>query len=206
MKVIAVNGSPRAEGNTYHALRVVCGALEEAGIETEILQIGRVPIGGCIACFACGAGQGCAFADDEFRSWTDKMYAADGILVGSPVYYSAMAGNLKAFMDRAFFSSRGRFRHKVAAGLAVARRSGGIPTFEQLNNYFLIAEMIIAPTHYWNVAHGMIEKEVLQDAEGLSIFRTLGRNMAWLLRMKEATKSTLPPPETGERASMNFVR
>jgi multimeric flavodoxin WrbA len=206
MKVLAINGSPRAGGNTFHALQTVCAALHEAEIETEILHIGHSVIRGCAACYACAGGQGCAFADGNFLAWAEKLYAADGVIVGSPVYYSAMAGTLKAFMDRAFFSSRGKLRHKIAAGVAVARRSGGMPTFQQLNNYFLISEMIIAPSHYWNVAHGMNEGEVMQDAEGLSVLRTLGTNMAWLLRMREATRDSLPPPAIGERARTNFIR
>ena len=206
MKVLAINGSPRANGNTGLALQVACAALDDAKIETEIIQIGHKTIRGCTACFMCIDGKGCAFADDKFRSWTEKLYAADGVLVGSPVYYSGMTGTLKAFMDRAFFSSRGRLRHKIAGGIAVARRSGGMPTFQQLNSYFMISEMIIAPTHYWNIAHGMIEGEILHDAEGMSVLRALGANMAWLLRMREATKDSIPPPEIGERPRTNFIR
>jgi multimeric flavodoxin WrbA len=146
-----------------------------------------------MACFSCANGQGCAHADGDFRARTNAMYAADGILIGSPVYYSAISGTLKSFLDRAFFSSKGRLRHKIAASVAVARRAGAVSTFDQINHYFLISEMVIAPAQYWNVARGLAVGDVLSDAEGISIFRNLGKNMAWLLKMREAASAIRPP-------------
>lgn len=205
MKVIAVNGSPRMEGNTRQALHIVMKELEANGVETGFIHVGAETIPGCTACRGCAHGE-CVLNDDTFRRWLDALYSADGILLGSPVYYAAIAGTMKCFLDRAFFQSRGTFRHKVGGSVAVARRSGGMPTMEQLNNYFLISEMIIAPSYYWTAAHGAAEGEVNQDAEAVSVLRNLGRNMAWLLKMKKQTKTTLPPPEPVERTWFNFIR
>ncbi len=206
MKVIAINGSARIEGNTHQALRVITAELDANGIETAFLHLGGQVIRGCTGCGACATRGECVFNDDAFRGWLKALRAADGILLGSPVYYAAVAGTLKAFLDRAFFQSGPAFRHKVGGAVAVARRSGGMPTVEQLNNYFLISEMIIAPSFYWTVAHGRQPGDIQQDAEALSVLKNLGRNMAWLLRMKNQTHSTLPPPEPVKRDWTNFIR
>lgn len=205
MKVLAINGSPRLKGNTYHALKLACDELTAQGIETEILQIGGKAIHGCIACEQCRNGV-CALADDAFNEWCEKLYTADGVILGSPVYYSAIAGTMKCFLDRAFYCSRGRMKHKVGASVAVARRSGAMPTFEQLNNYFLISEMVIAPSYYWNAAHGGKPGELLQDVEAVSVIQTMARNMAWLLQMKEYSRDGVPRPEKVKRGWTNFIR
>lgn len=205
MKVLAINGSPRKNGNTYNALKIACDELNAQGIETEILHIGHKAIHGCIACNGCKQGV-CALADDEYTQWCEKLYSVDGVIIGSPVYYSAIAGSLKCFLDRAFYSSRGRMRFKVGASIAIPRRSGGMPTFDQLNNYFLISEMIIAPSYYWNVGHGALEGEVLNDSEAVSVFKTMARNMSWILKMKEYTKDKIELPEKVKRDWMNFIR
>lgn len=205
MKVVAINGSPNAEGNTSFSLKKVIEALEDAGIETEMLQIGAASIPGCTGCGACATGD-CVLADEDFLEWTQKLYEADGILIGSPVYYTSIAGNLRCFLDRAFFQAKGRMRGKVGAGVAVCRRAGAVTTFEQINAYFLISEMFVAPSSYWNVAFGAAPGEVLQDAEGMNTLSVLGQNMAWFLKVKEATKDSLPFPEKSTKIATNFIR
>lgn len=206
MKIVAVNGSPRREGNTYHALRCACDELERCGIQTEILHVGGKAIRGCIACGGCAKTGRCVLADEEFLGWCDTICQADGLILGSPVYYADIAGTMKCFLDRLFYSRGRQLRHKVGAAVAVVRRSGGMTTFDQLNNYFLISEMLVAPSFYWNVAHGRMPGEVLQDGEGLSTLQNMARTMAWLLRMKEATRDTIPEPEPAERQWTHFIR
>lgn len=205
MKVIAINGSPRSKGNTYLALKTVCDGLEAQGIETEIIQVGNMDIKGCIGCGRCKEGH-CHFSDDTLRGIVDKIHAADGLLLGSPVYYASIAGTMKCFLDRLFFPNGGRLRLKVGASIAVPRRSGGITTFDELNNYFLISEMMIAPSYYWNVIHGGAPGEITQDLEGMSILNNLAGNMAWMLKIKEYSKESLPVPAPVKRAWTNFIR
>ena len=205
MKVIAINGSPKPKGNTYLALKTACDELNRQGIETEIIHVGNLELKGCTSCGACKEGY-CIFADKELRNIVDKIYEADGLLLGSPVYYSAIAGTMKNFLDRLFYPNRGRLRLKVGASIAVLRRSGGVATFDQLNNYFLISEMLIAPSYYWNVIHGAKPGEVEQDLEGISVIKNLANNMAWMLNIKEFSKEQHPVPEPLERARTNFIR
>lgn len=205
MKIIAINGSPKPKGNTYYALRTVCDELEQQSIETEILHVGNLDIKGCISCYRCKEGY-CVHNDDILNDMVNKIYEADGVLIGTPVYYSGIAGTLKCFLDRLFYANRGRMRHKVAAGIAIPRRSGGMPAFEQLNNYFLISEMIVASSYYWNVIHGAAPKEVLEDAEGMSVLKNLANNMGWIIKMKEHTRDILPPPAAYKKAWTNFIR
>ncbi len=205
MRVIAINGSPKPRGNTYIALMTVCDELNKQGIETEIIHVGNMEIKGCIGCGRCKDHQ-CIFSGDELRSIFDRIHEADGLLLGSPVYYSGIAGTLKCFLDRLFYSARGSLRLKVGASVVAVRRSGGVATFDQLNHYFLISEMLLAPSYYWNVIHGTAPGEVTQDGEGMSILRNLANNMAWMLKMKENTLSSLPLPEPAPREYTNFVR
>jgi len=205
MNVIAINGSPHAKGNTYYALQTICEGLNENHIETEILHIGNQAIRGCIACNQCKDGH-CVLSDDKFKGWVEKIYAADGILLASPVYYADLAGTMKCFLDRLFYPSHGRLRHKVGASVAIPRRSGGVTTFDQLNHYFLISEMLIAPSYYWNVIHGATPGEVLEDQEGISVLKNLAQNMAWMLQMKEYSKDAIPAPDAFNRTWTNFVR
>ena len=205
MKVIAINGSPKSKGNTYLALKTVCDELELQGIETEIIQVGNMDLNGCRSCGGCKEGY-CLFSDDTFNEIVNKVYAADGLLLGSPVYYASMSGTMKSFLDRLFYPNRGRLRLKVGASLAVLRRSGGVTTFDQLNNYFLISEMMIAPSYYWNVIHGAKPGEVAQDLEGMSVMKNLANNMAWMLHIKEFSKNKFPVPTPSERVWTNFIR
>jgi multimeric flavodoxin WrbA len=211
MKVLAFNGSPKKEGNTWHAIRMVTAELEKEGIETEIIQVGNRPISGCIACNQCAKNKNeqCVLPDDQVNQWLQQMKQADGILLGSPVHFSAMAGTMKSFLDRAFYVSSANgnlLRHKVGAALVAVRRSGGLPTFDQLNNYLNYSEMLIPTSNYWNVIHGARPGEVIGDEEGAQIMRVLGKNMAWLLKLVENGKGALTPPERENKIFMNFIR
>jgi len=210
MKVVAINGSPRKEGNTYQALRTVGEELEKEGIEVSIIQVGDKPIRGCRACGTCGKlkNERCAI-DDEVNEIIQLMKAADGIILGSPVHFSGIAGTMKSFLDRAFYvasANGGLFRHKAGAALVAVRRSGGTAALQQLNAYLLYAELLIPTGNYWNVIHGAAPAEALQDAEGLQTLRTLGRNMAWLLKMKQQSSPTIAEPEAEAKIRTNFIR
>jgi multimeric flavodoxin WrbA len=209
MKVIAINGSPKRKGNTYHALRVLGNELEAAGIEFEILQIGHLKIRGCMACLKCYTNRDgkCSISSDDFNDQLPMITAADGLVLGSPVHYSGIAGTMKSFLDRLFYMSGANgniFRHKVGAAVVAVRRSGGSSTLDGLNHYLHYAEMIIATANYWNIIHGRTPGEAAKDTEGVQIMRVLGKNMAWIMMMKEA--STVTPPEKEEKEIMNFIR
>lgn len=205
MKVIALNGSPKPKGNTYLSLKTVCDGLEAQSIETELIHIGAMDIRGCIACNQCRDGY-CRFANDGLREIIDKIYMADGILLGTPVYYSGIAGTMKCFLDRLFYASHGRMRLKVGAAVVVLRRSGGVAAFDQLNHYFLISEMMPASSFYWNAIHGTSPGEVLEDAEGISVLNNLAQNMAWMLKLKDYGRVACPEPSPTKRAITNFIR
>ena len=211
MKVIAIHGSPNKEGNTFHALNMVGEELIAAGIEFEILHIGNKLIRGCLACGKCfvNRDERCNTTTDDLNLWIQKMKAADGIIIGSPVHYAGIAGTMKSFLDRLFYVSGANgnfFRQKVGAAVVAVRRTGGSSTFDCLNHYLNITEMIIATSNYWNVIHGRAPGEALQDAEGVQCMQVLGRNMAWLLKMKEATKDTIEPPQKTTKIVTHFVR
>ena len=210
MKVIAINGSPRQAGNTALALNTALRALEENGIDTELIHIGKEAIRGCVGCFACmqkPSGR-CRFADDCVNDCIAKMAGADGILLGAPVYYAGMAGTMKAFLDRAFFvaAGSGLFRLKVGAGVAAVRRAGSVTTVDQLQKYLTISEMIIPGSTYWPMVHGLMPGEAEQDAEGIMCMRVLGANMAWLLKLMEYGRGAVPPPAPAPRVQTNFIR
>lgn len=211
MKALAFNGSPNKKGNTYHALKMVTDELEKEGIETEILHVGNKAIRGCLACGQCAKKQNeqCIQTDDPVNEWIQLMKDADGILVGSPVHYSAIAGTMKSFLDRAFYVSGvngSMMRHKVGASVVAVRRSGGLPTFNQLNNFICYSEMLMPTSNYWNVIHGTKPGEAVQDLEGVQIMRTLGKNMAWLMKLVENGKGVIAPPEKEDKVWMHFVR
>jgi len=210
MKVVAFNGSPNKQGNTYHALKLVLAELEKEGIETEIIQVGGKAIRGCLGCGSCGRNKDekCVQTGDEVNEWIQKIKLADGVLFGSPVHYSAVAADMKAFLDRAFFVQGGNgrmFRHKVGAALVAVRRSGGVATFDQLNNYLNCSEMLMPTSNYWNVIHGARPGEVLQDTEGVQVMSVLGKNMVWLMRLVENGKETVREPEKENKIFMNFI-
>ncbi len=211
MKVVAFNGSPKKAGNTYNAIRTVAAELEKEGIEVEIVHVGNKVIRGCIACGGCSRNQNerCVIDKDEVNEWIQKMKEADGIILGSPVYYSAIAGTMKSFLDRAFYVASvngGMFRHKIGASVVAVRRSGGIPVFDQLNNFINYSEMIMPTSNYWNVAYGAAPGEVTQDEEGMQIMRVLGKNMSWLMKVVEAGKSQVKENEKEDKVFTNFIR
>ncbi len=211
MKVVAFNGSPNKNGNTWHAIKMVTDELEKAGIATEIIHVGNKAVRGCLACGQCvkKKNEQCSQSEDPVNEWIQLMKEADGILIGSPVHYSAIAGTMKSFLDRAFYVSGvngSLLRHKVGASVVAVRRSGGLPTFNQLNNFLCYSEMLLPSSNYWNVIHGTRPGEATQDEEGKQIMRTLGKNMAWLMKLVENGKKTIAPPAREGKVYMNFIR
>lgn len=211
MKVVAFNGSPKAAGNTFHALKMVTDELGKKGIETEIIHLGDKAVRGCVACNQCRAkrNEQCVLPDDGVNGWLQQMKHADGILLGSPVHYASMGATMKCFLDRAFYVSGangGMLRHKVGAAVVAVRRSGGLPAFNQLNNFLCYAEMLMPTSNYWNVIHGTIPGEATQDLEGAQIMRILGKNMAYLMNLVENGKGKIAPPEPETKAYMPFIR
>ena len=210
MKVVAFNGSPNEQGNTWHAIGMVTAELEKENIATEIIHVGNKSIRGCVACGQCmkNKNEQCVQPGDEVNDWIQQMKHADGIIFGSPVHYAAMAGTMKSFMDRAFYVTgvnNGMLRHKVGAAVVAVRRSGGLPTFDQLNNFINYSEMLIPTSNYWNVIHGTRPGEVTQDEEGKQIMRVLGKKMAWLMKLVENGKGTVAEPERENKIYMNFI-
>lgn len=208
MKVVAFNGSPTKEGNTYHALKMVATELEKEDIEVEIIHVGNKKLNGCLACGHCfnNSDIKCAIAKDHVNEWIEKMAAADGILLGSPVHFAGIAGTMKCFLDRAFLVAglKGLMRHKVGASVVAVRRSGGMTAFNQLNNYLNYGEMVLASSNYWNVIHGMAPEEVYSDEEGVQIMKKLGENMAYTL--KSMRQSTVKVPGKEQKILTNFIR
>lgn len=209
MKVILVNGSPRAKGCTNRALDEVEAALTEAGVKCERFWIGAKELGGCKSCGWCAAHGKCVL-DDKVNEFTALADEADGFVFGAPVYYASIAGQMRAFLDRAFYSSGShpdRFWMKPAAGVSSSRRAGGVATYDQFNKYFGIAGMPIVSASYWNEVHGNTPEEVEQDAEGLRTMRVIGRNMAYLLKAKEAAAAAgVEVPGRLAGPSTNFIR
>lgn len=206
MKVLLVNGSPHKEGCTHIALQEVAKTLNEAGIETEIYWIGNRPISGCIACGQCiGTGKCCI--DDTVNPFIEKAREADAYVFGSPVHYAAASGAITSFLDRAFYGKSSIYALKPAAAVVSCRRGGASAAFDQLNKYFTISQMLVVGSQYWNQIHGNTPEEALQDAEGLQTMRTLGRNMAWLLRcIEQGQQAGITPPEKESPLRTNFIR
>ena len=206
MKVLLLNGSPHAEGCTYTALSEVAGALQANGIETEIFQIGKAPVSGCMACGACGKLGRCVI-DDKVNEFVQKAREADGFVFGSPVYYASASGQITSFLDRAFYSGGSAFEGKPGAAVVSCRRAGSTASLDQLNKYFTICGMPVVSSQYWNMVHGNKPEEVMQDKEGMQIMRTLGNNMAWLLKCIDLGRKngvSFPQKEPAQRT--NFIR
>lgn len=207
MKVLLINGSPHPRGCTYTALSTVAAQLEKNGLETQILQMGNKAVHGCIACGKCRDTGHCIFEDDPVNEAVDLLREADGLVVGSPVYYAGPNGSICAFLDRMFFLKSAPYAFKPAAAVVSCRRGGASASFDRLNKYFTIARMPVVSSQYWNSVHGNTPDEVRQDKEGLQIMRTLGDNMAWLLKCIAAGKAAgidQPVPEPWE--ATNFIR
>ena len=205
MKILLINGSPKKEGNTYIALHEIQKTLEAEGIETELIHVGHKPIRGCIACNRCAELGKCS-VDDIVNEVAPKFVEADGIVVGSPVYYASPNGTLLSFLDRLFYSTPFDKSMKVGAAVAVARRGGTTATFDVLNKYFTISNMPIAPSQYWNSVHGRMPGEALQDGEGLQTMRQLARNMAFLVKSIQLGKEKFGLPAHEDRIATHFIR
>jgi multimeric flavodoxin WrbA len=187
LKVVAFNGSARKDGNTAILIRRVLQALEKEGVETELIQLAGQTIQGCNACRTCyeTKNERCIIEDDKVNEYVQKMKAADGIILGSPTYFSMMTTEMKALIDRTGYVSRANghiFKRKVGAAVVAVRRAGGMPTFDAINHYFLITQMIVPGSSYWNIGIGDKKGDVEKDEEGLKTMETLGKNMAWLIR------------------------
>ena len=205
MKVLMINGSPNAKGNTGLALSEMEKVFREEGIEVEMLHIGARPIRGCVACGACGTLGKCAF-DDIVNEAAPKFEACDGLVVGSPVYYASANATLVALLDRLFYSTPFSKAMKVGASVVCARRGGLSATFDELNKYFTISGMPVASGQYWNSIHGMAPGEAEQDAEGLQSMRTLARNMAFLIKSIALGKDKYGIPAREPFQRTNFIR
>lgn len=210
MKVVAFNGSPKKEGNTYHAIQLAAKQLEAQGISVDIIHVGNKVIRGCMACGQCAKNKNeqCIYKD-EVNDWIQEMKAADGIIIASPTHYAGIGGTMKSFLDRAFYvtgMNGGMLRHKVGASIVAVRRSGGIPTFTQLNNFLSYAEMMMPTSNYWHVIHGTQPGEALEDTEGVQIMEILGNNMAMMLKQREATEAIRNENPPIKKKYMNFIR
>lgn len=205
MKVLAINGSPRRNGNTSLALDEMEKVFEEEGIEFEVIQIGNKDIRGCIACNQCAKNGKCVF-DDVVNELAPKFEAADGLIVASPVYYASANATLIACLDRLFYSTSFDKTMKVGASVVCARRGGCSSTFDELNKFFTISGMPIASSQYWNSIHGRSCGEAEKDEEGKQVMRTLARNMSFLIKSIALGKKMYGLPEKEERVATNFIR
>lgn len=205
MKILLINGSPRANGNTAIALHEMEKVFAAECIETEYIQVGNKPIHGCMACGGCANAGKCVF-DDIVNEVAPKFEQCDGIVLGSPVYYASANATLVAFLDRLFYSTSFNKTMKVGASVVVARRGGLSSTFDELNKYFTIAGMPIASSQYWNSVHGRLPGEAEKDAEGLQTMRTLARNMAFLVKSIALGKEKFGLPEKESKVATNFIR
>jgi multimeric flavodoxin WrbA len=193
LKVIAFNGSARKDGNTALLIKRVLQTLEAEGIKTELIQLAGEPIRGCNACRTCYTTKNkrCIIEDDNVNAYIQKMLKADGIILGSPVYFSMMSPEMKALIDRAGYVARANkdmFKRKVGAAVVAVRRAGAMPTFDAINHFFLISQMIVPGSSYWNIGIGHKKGDVEGDEEGMETMETLGRNMAWLLKKLKRSK------------------
>jgi len=205
MKVLLINGSPKANGNTALALKEMADVFAQEGIEAEIIHLGNKDIRGCIACGSCGKTGKCVF-DDAVNEIAPKFEAADGIVIGSPVYYAMANATVMAFMQRLFYSSRFDKTMKVGASICIARRGGCSSTYDEMNKFFGISGMPIASSQYWNSVHGGAPGQAAEDAEGLQTMRTLARNMSFLMKSIALGKEKLGLPEKEKHAWTNFIR
>ena len=205
MKVLMLNGSPKDHGNTAAALAEMAAIFAQEGIEVELVQVGQLQVRGCIGCGTCYKTKKCVF-DDIVNELAGKLEAADGLVLGSPVYYASANSTLTAVLDRLFYSTRFPKTMKVGASVAVARRGGCSSTFDQLNKYFTISGMPVASSQYWNSVHGAIPGQAEQDAEGMQTMRTLARNMAFLMKSIALGKEKYGLPEKETPARTNFIR
>jgi len=210
MKVLLVNGSPHQHGCTDAALNVIKDVLKEERVDADVFWLGIKPLSGCIACGTCARKGACVF-DDKVNEFVNLAEEYDGFIFGSPVHYAGISGSMTSFMDRVFFSSQCAGKHpfflKPAAAIVSARRAGTTAALDQINKYFQYAQMPTVPSCYWNMVHGSNASEVYRDEEGVQIMRCLARNLAYLLKCKEAAdKAGIPLPKQERRIGTNFIR
>lgn len=206
MKVLLVNGGPHEKGCTYTALEEVSNTLQKNGIETEIMWLGINPIAGCIGCNAC-LKTGKCFRGDIVNEFLEKAKETDGFVFGTPVHFASMSGALTSFMDRVFYGRGELFKNKPACGVVSCRRGGASATFDEINKYFAMNSMPIVTSQYWNQVHGTNPEEVRKDEEGMQTMRTLGNNMAWILKCIDvAKKAGVEYPEKEKQIKTNFIR
>ncbi|MDD3593984.1 MAG: flavodoxin family protein [Candidatus Gastranaerophilales bacterium] len=209
MKVLLINSSAKPDGCTFTALGEVAKALNAEGIETEIVQLGAAPVADCVACYVCrknSTGK-CVFDGDIVNILIEKAKEADGFVFGSPVYYAHPTGRILSVMNRVFFAGGHALRYKPAAAVVSARRAGTTAALDVINKHFTINNMPVVPSCYWNMVHGSSPEDVYKDEEGVQIMRTLGKNMAWMLKCIEAGKNAdINPPEAEEKIWTNFIR
>jgi len=205
MKVIAFNGSPHNDRGVATGISAMKGALEKEGISVEVVHLGNKNIQGCMDCRKCRELKRCAIDGDPVNECLEKLKSADGLILGSPVYYGGVAGTFKCFLDRLFFTGPD-LKYKAGAIVVSVRRTGGIAAVQQLNNYFNLSQVIITPGVYWDVIHGRSDKELAQDEEGMQIMEIQARNMAWLIKAIALGKKEIPLPPIVVRKSTNFIR
>lgn len=205
MKVLLINGSPNARGCTYTALHEVSETLNKEGVETEIIHVGHKDMRGCIGCRKCKTLGKCVF-NDIVNEVAPKFQECDGLVIGSPVYYASANGTLISFIDRLFYSMNADKTMKVGAAVVSCRRAGNTATFDELNKYFTISGMPIVSSQYWNMVHGHCAEDVKKDLEGLQTMRTLGKNMAFLMKCIQMGKEKYGLPEKEEHIFTNFIR
>lgn len=208
MKVILINGSPKKNGTTSVALAEVAKPIQAAGIETEVLHVGGKPVQGCIGCNRCGRKGNCAaFPNDFVNEWLDKIRGADGIIIGSPVYFCSPSGSLIAALDRMFYVGGDAFDHKPVAAVITARRAGTSAALDVLNKYLTYYQTPLVSSTYWNMVHGPTADQAGQDGEGMQTMRNLGRNMVWMLQCIQAGREKgIEPPVAETGARTNFIR
>ena len=212
MKVLMLNGSFNPDGSTSAGLEIMAKTFAEEGVETEIVTVGAKPIADCIACGKCAELKRCVFANDAVNDFAEKAKTSDGFVFGSPVYYAHPSGRIQSFLDRLFFSTMNAdryasLRHKPCASIVVARRAGTSASFDVLNKYATISQMITVGSTYWNEFHALTKEDVPEDAEGVQTLRNLARNMAYVMKcLKAGRDAGIMPPATKEEVFTNFVR
>lgn len=212
MKVLMLNGSCNTDGSTRAGLDIMAEVFAANGVETEIVTVGGKPVADCIGCGKCSELKHCVFKNDAVNEFVEKAYGADGFVFGSPVYYAHPSGRILSFLDRAFFSSRladgyAGFRNKPGASIVVARRAGTSATYDVMNKYFGISQMLNIGSTYWNEFHARCKADVPQDGEGVQTLRNLARNMVWVMKcIKAGQDAGIEPPIADESVLTNFVR
>ena len=212
MKVLMLNGSFNPDGSTSAGLEIMAKTFAEEGVETEIVTVGAKPIADCIACGKCAELKRCVFANDAVNDFAEKAKTSDGFVFGSPVYYAHPSGRIQSFLDRLFFSTMNAdryasLRHKPCASIVVARRAGTSASFDVLNKYATISQMIVVGSTYWNEFHALTKEDVPEDPEGLQTLQNLARNMVYVMKCQKAGRDAgILPPTAKEEVFTNFVR